>query len=131
MVNRLFDETFGHHAGPGELTSAGMWSPPVDICETDKEFLVHAEVPEVKRSDINIRVKGHTLIIEGERRLQRTLMEVCHRIERSYGTFQRSFLLPGAVDQDRITATLRDGILKIVLPKKGEPTKKQIEITGT
>jgi HSP20 family protein len=130
-INRLFEDALGDRAGATELTRAGVWSPAVDIGETGEEFIVMAELPDVKQSDIGIRVKGNTLIIEGERRPQRTLMEGYHRIERAYGRFQRSFLLPGLVDQNSMTATLRDGILKIVLPKKTESKKRQIVITET
>lgn len=130
MVNRLFDDMPGRYED-GELTRAGMWSPAVDICETEEEFLVSAELPELEQSDIDIRVSGQTLVIEGERNLRRTLVESCHRIERSYGTFRRSFLLPQAVDRDKMTTVLRDGILRIVLPKKSGITRRKIEVTGT
>jgi HSP20 family protein len=116
-VNRLFENALG--AGGEDTTSGGTWSPAVDICETESEYVVKAELPEVKRSDIDIRIRGNTLTIEGERKLRRTVMEGYHRLERIYGRFRRSFLLPGALDQDSITASLKDGILKIVLPKKG------------
>ncbi len=127
-VNRLFEETPGIGRPPGEGASGCTWSPIMDVYETEKEFLVKAEVPEVKQPDIEIKVRDNMLTIEGERRLQRTLMEGYHRIERAHGRFRRSFLLPGSVDQDNITATLKDGILKIVLPKKSNAVKKQIEI---
>ncbi len=127
-VNRLFEDA----AGPGvqDLTSGGAWSPSVDICETETEFLVMAEVPGVKRSDMDIRVRGNALTIEGERRLHRAVMEGYHRLERVCGKFHRSFLLPGSVDQDSITASLKDGILKIVLPKKGDVTDTRRERTA-
>ncbi len=124
-VNRLFENAAG--SGAQDPTSGGAWSPTVDICETETEFLVLAEVPEVKRSDIDIRVRGHALTIEGERKLRRSLMEGYHRLERVYGKFHRSFLLPGSVDQDRITASLKDGILRIVLPKKEDIVGEQRE----
>jgi HSP20 family protein len=126
-VNRLFEDATG--SGGQDPLAGGTWSPVVDICETETEYLVRAEVPEVKRSDIDIRVRGNTLTIEGERKLRRTGMEGYHRLERVYGRFQRSFLLPGSVDQDSITALLKDGILKIVLPKKRETIEKRREVT--
>jgi len=127
-VNRLFEDAFGAGESGGDVTLLGTWSPAVDIYETETEFLVKAEIPEVKQSEIDIRVKGNTLSIEGERRPRRSMREGYHRVERVYGRFQRTFLLPGSVDQERIAATLRDGILKIVLPKKEETVKKHIEI---
>lgn len=123
-VSRLFEDTF-----ITERSTGGTWSPAVDIYETEAEFVVKAEVPEVKQSDIYIRVIDKTLMIEGERKPHRTVMEGYHRIERAYGKFQRSFLLPDTVEQDNIRATLKDGILNIVLPKKGEMIPRQIKIT--
>jgi HSP20 family protein len=127
-VNRLFDDALGTGEKGGDVSQAGTWSPAVDIYETETEFLVKAEIPEVKQSEIDIRVKGNTLSIEGERRPHRSMREGYHRVERVYGRFQRSFLLPGSVDQEKITATLKDGILKIVVPKKEETVKTHIEI---
>ena len=127
-INRLFEGAFGDPEGPSELM--GVWSPTVDIGETGEEFIVTAEVPEMKQSEIDIEVRGNTLIMRGERKPRRVSMEGYHRIERAYGRFQRSFLLPGLVDQDGITATLKDGVLKIVLPKKAGSKRRQVEITG-
>ncbi len=127
-VNRLFENADGSVLQ--DPASGGTWSPAMDICETETEFLVRAEVPEVKRSDIDILVRGNILTIQGERKLHRAVMEGYHRLERACGRFQRSFLLPGSVDQDNITASLKDGILKIVLPKKGDTKDKQIEATA-
>jgi len=127
-VNRLFEDSMGGIASPEE-TGGGTWSPVVDIYEAGTEFVVEAELPEVQQSDIDIKVLNYTLTIEGERRLRRAIMEGYHRIERAYGWFSRSFLLPSSVDQDTITATLKDGVLRVVLPKKMEVLPKQIEIT--
>ena len=124
-VNRLFEEAVGGASEAGE--AAGTWSPVVDIYETESEFVVKAELPEVKQSDIIIKVEENTLVIEGERKLQQAI-EGYHRIERAYGRFTRSFLLPGSVDQCAIKAALKDGILDIVLPKKLEILPRQIEI---
>jgi len=127
-VNRLFEDALGVGGNMGDAALAGTWSPAVDICETQTEFLVKAEIPEVKESEIDIRVKGNTLSIEGERKPHRSMGEGYHRVERVYGRFQRTFLLPRSVDQEKIAATLRDGILRIVLPKREDTVKKHIEI---
>lgn len=126
-VNRLFEDSLVAGRTAGEAV-AGTWSPVVDIYETENEFVVKAEVPEVKQSDIDIRVQNKTLTINGERKLSDAVMEGYHRIECAYGKFARSFLLPCSVDQDNIKATLKDGILRIILPKKVEVLPKQIEI---
>lgn len=130
-VNRLFEDALGSGGSARDAASAGTWSPAVDICETETEFLVNAEVPDVLRGDIDIRITGSTVTIEGERRMHGTVMEGYHRIERAYGRFQRSFPLPGLVDQDKVTATLKDGILEIVLPKRDDASRRQIEVAGT
>lgn len=126
-VNRLFEDSLVAGRSAGEA-AGGTWSPVMDIYETETEFIVRAELPEVKQSDIDIKVKDNTLTINGERRLHSAIMEGYHRIERAYGRFARSFLLPGSVDQDNIKATLKDGILQIILPKKVEVLPRQIEI---
>lgn len=126
-MSRLFDDTLIAE-NSGVITTGGTWSPVVDIYETETEFVVKAEVPEVKQSDMDIRVIDNTLIIKGERRPLRTVMEGYYRIERAYGKFQRSFLLPGSVDQDNIKATLMDGVLNIVLSKKEKVVSRQAEI---
>ena len=126
-VNRLFDHATGG-AEAKEESGSGLWAPVVDIYETGSEFFVEAELPEVKQSDIDIKVQGNALTIEGERKLRRAVKEGYHRIERSYGRFSRSFPLPSSVDQESIKATLKDGVLRIILPKKMEVFPKQIEI---
>lgn len=125
-VNRLFEDTLV--TGEAEREPAGTWSPRADMYETDAELVVKAELPEVEQSDIDIRIKDNTLIIEGERKLRRTITEGYHRIERSSGRFVRSFLLPCFIEQDNIKATLKDGILQIILPKKIAAQPKQVEI---
>lgn len=128
-VNRLFEDTMTTVGGGHDLVSPGLWSPVVDIYETENEFIVEAEVPDVKQTDIDIRVDDNTLVLEGERKPQRAVMEGYHRIERAYGRFQRSFLLPRSVDREHIKASLKDGVLKIILSKREETAARQIEIT--
>ncbi len=129
-VNRLFDDFF---RGPAfskedELTSSS-WVPAVDIFETEKELVLKAELPEMKESDISLNVENNILTLRGERSLEKeTREEDYHRIERSYGSFHRSFTLPSTVDREKIRATYQDGVLKISLPKKEELKPKQIKI---
>ena len=128
-VNRVFDTAMGGVEAKEEPGS-GLWSPVVDIYETGSEIIVEAELPEVKQSDMDIKVRDNTLTIEGERKLRRAVKEGYHRIERAYGKFSRSFSLSGSVDQGSVKATLKDGVLRIILPKKGEELLKRIEING-
>jgi HSP20 family protein len=128
-MNRLLDERFGRMRTPEESLDGGIWSPAVDIYETEKDIVLKAELPEVKEKDIDIRLENNTLTLRGERRFEKeTQEENYHRLERSYGTFSRSFTLPTTVDQEGINAEYKDGVLKITLPKKAEIKPKQIKV---
>ncbi|MBA4348490.1 MAG: heat-shock protein Hsp20 [Thermodesulfovibrio sp.] len=122
-INKIFEDT---QTRTGEGKSAG-WIPVVDIYETPAEFVVKAELPEVKNPDINIKVEGNILRISGERTLQREGRNY-HQVERPYGVFSRTFILPVTVDHENIKANLEDGILEIILPKKEEEMPRHIEI---
>ncbi|MBI3592965.1 MAG: Hsp20/alpha crystallin family protein [Nitrospirae bacterium] len=122
-VNRLFEDV---PSRPGEVEPV-VWAPVVDIYETPEEFVVTAELPDVNETDINIRVEDNMLRISGERRSHREGKSY-YQVERYSGVFSRSFILPSTVDRNSIKATLKDGILNIVLPKKAEELPKHIEI---
>ena len=118
-MNRLFDESVRNVRTGDEALSSATWSPAVDIYETANEVVVKAELPEVNQSDIDIQVENNTLTLRGERKFDKeTKQENFHRIERAYGVFSRSFTLPSTVDQERIKADYKDGILRISLPKR-------------
>jgi len=129
-MNRLFDETLQRtRSREEEDISAGLWAPPVDIYETENEIVLKAELPEIDQKDIEIKVEDNSLTIRGERRFdQETKKENYHRIERAYGKFSRSFSLPNTIDQEKIKASYKDGILKLVMPKKEEKKPKQITV---
>ena len=128
-MNRLFDESVRNVRTGDEALSSATWSPAVDIYETDSEVVLKAELPEVNQKDIDIQVENNTLTLRGERKLDKeTKHETFHRIERAYGIFSRSFTLPSTVDQERIKADYRDGILRISLPKREESKPKQIKV---
>ncbi|MBW2038519.1 MAG: Hsp20/alpha crystallin family protein [Deltaproteobacteria bacterium] len=125
-MNRLFEETFSR--GPKEA-EVGVWSPAVDILEKGEEIILKMEVPEVDQRDIDIKMEGNILTIKGERKLEEgTKREDYHRLERPYGNFNRSFSLPNTVDQGKIKAGYKDGVLRVILPKKEETKPKQIEV---
>jgi HSP20 family protein len=105
------------------------WSPAVDIYETQDYFVLTAEVPGVRRSDIDVKVVDGNLILRGERRWEGDVKgEHFHRLESSYGKFERIFSLSEKVDADQITAELDHGVLKVTLPKRAKGGSKQIEI---
>jgi len=131
-VNRLFEDVLVEMESTGEGGSVS-WSPRVDIYETDEEFVVNAEIPGVNEKGLDIKVEGNTLVIKGYRPHVHALSPEegggkYHMVECSYGAFKRSFLLPEGVDAGAITATLRDGILRVVLPKRSRETARNIRI---
>jgi HSP20 family protein len=104
------------------------WSPAVDIYETAASFVLTAEVPGVKSSEIDIKVVDHNLILRGERRWERDVHgENVHRLENSYGKFERSFTLSETIDAEKISAQLQRGVLRVELPKR-EQAGRQIQI---
>jgi HSP20 family protein len=127
QMNRLFelsrDRTFAEPFEPG------AWQPPVDVYEDDDEVVVKMELPEVEQADVEVRIEEQTLVIEGERKLEREEQrQNYHRIERGYGPFRRSFSLPATVDQERVSASCERGVLRVVLPKKAAAAPRQIEV---
>jgi len=129
-VNRLFEDVLVDMDGEGRSVS---WSPRVDIYETGDDFVVNAELPGVTEKNLDIKVEGNTLVIKGYRPNLHGLSSEgsggrYHMVECTYGAFKRSFLLPESIDADRITAMLKDGILKIVLPKKSRDIVRNIRI---
>jgi HSP20 family protein len=130
-MNRLFDEAFRGVQRPGEEDWAlgGSWAPLVDIYEHEGSIVLKAELPGVEPKDVDIRVENNVLTLRGERRLDTEVKrENCHRIERAYGAFSRSFTLPSVVDTEQIKAEYKDGVLRLVLPTKAEAKPKQIAI---
>jgi len=125
QLNRLF-EPFARVADE-ELVS-GNWVPPVDVAETQDKILVRAELPGMRQEEIAIEFENGLLSIRGERKLEKDPSVNYHRIERSYGTFVRSFTLPRTIDPERIAASYRDGVLEVEVPKKEEAKPKQIRI---
>ena len=128
-MNRLFDDSVrGMRPGEEGLASA-IWSPAVDIYETENEVILKAELPEINQKDIDIQVENNTLVLRGERKFEKEAKrENFHRIERAYGNFSRSFTLPNTIDQEKIRADYKDGILKVMMPKREEIKPKQIKV---
>ena len=127
-MNRMFEDA-GRGWRGDEPSSTTTWSPAVDIYETENEIQVQAELPGVDRKDIALNLEKNVLTLKGERRFEKeTKQENYHRIERAYGGFSRSFSIPAIVDEEKIRADYKDGILKIALPKKEQVKPKQIPI---
>jgi len=127
-MNRLFDDA-GRGWRADEPAATTTWSPAVDIFETEGEIVVKAELPGMERKDITLHLENNVLSLRGERKFEKeTKDENYHRIERSYGAFSRSFAIPATVDEEKIRADYKDGVLNIVLPKKEQARPKQIKI---
>ena len=126
QINRLFSETFDRSTDEGSLTT---WAPAVDIYETEQELVVKADLPDVKPEDLDIRVENNILTIRGERKLEKKVKENNYlRIERSYGSFSRSFSLANTVNTEAIKADYKDGVLTLSIPKREEAKPKQIKV---
>jgi HSP20 family protein len=112
-------------------TPTTAWSPAVDILENENELKVIAEVPGMELKDIEVTFENNILTIKGERRFEHETKEKdYHRVEREYGTFNRSFSVPPVVDADRIRADYKDGMLNIILPKKEVAKPKGIRVNA-
>jgi HSP20 family protein len=115
--------------GEREALAGIDWSPRVDISETDKEFVIKAEIPEVNKEDVNVSVDNGVLSIRGERKQEKEGKgKKHHRVERFYGCFARSFVLPDNIDEEKIKAKFKDGMLHLRLPKTEEAKPKSVEI---
>lgn len=123
-VGTMFDKD-GHNIA--------KWSPTADISETNKEYLVKAEIPDVEKEDIYVSVQDGTLKIEGERKhVSEEQDETYHRVESVYGKFSRSFALPADVDEEHVEAGYKKGVLHVHLPKVEEaPAEKAVKIEIT
>ena len=129
-LNSFLDEAisgFPFNAESGALTSA--WTPAVDVFEEKEAVKIVAELPGVKPEDVKISLENQTLTVRGEKRqVAEEKTERVHRYERTYGSFERTFALPGTVDADRIEASFTDGLLTVTLPKVERALPRQIEI---
>jgi HSP20 family protein len=111
------------------VLSRGEWMPPVDIYEDEHDLVVVAELPDVRREDIQLTVERQMLTLRGERRLQQDVKEdQYHRVERQYGAFVRTFSLPDTIDGANAKADYKDGLLTIRLPRRQEARPKQIQV---
>ena len=132
-MNRLFDESArGAARGREEEWATGTWAPAVDIYEQGGDLVLKAELPGVDPKDVELRIENNVLTLRGDSKVDGEVKkENYHRVERSYGTFSRSFTLPSTVDTVNVKADYKDGVLRITLPKREEAKPKQIQINVT
>lgn len=127
-MNRLFN---GLAKRRGDYGAGEEWVPAVDISETDEGFIVTADVPGITSEDIKITVSNNVLTLRGEKKnVREESKENFHRVERVYGSFERTFSLPSSVDSDNIRASYRNGVLEVKLPKSKEAKPQEIKIEG-
>jgi HSP20 family protein len=128
-VNRLFDSFFGRPTATGTAAGSRMWMPVLDMYETKDDLLLYFELPGVREKDVSLSITGDLLTVRGERPFRLELKDDhAYHIERVYGRFERSVQLPMPVQADRVTATYRDGMLEVKLPKADEVKSKEIKI---
>ncbi len=126
-VNRMFGDSLSRFTG-GE--AVGTWYPPVDISEEVDRVVLRAEIPGVSRDDIDINVENGTITLRGEKKHEKQIdRENAYRVERFYGTFSRSFVLPTTINAEAIKATYKDGVLEVILPKAEEARPRKIQVS--
>ena len=130
MQNRLFGRRLALKKDAGEeALTVAEWLPAVDIAEDDKEYTIKVELPGVNKEDVRVSVEGGVLSITGERKAEKEEKnKKYHRIERSYGSFARSFTLPEGAAGDKVGAEFKDGVLRVHLPKDEAAKQKSIEV---
>ena len=127
-LNRIFEVQMNPGGSESE-SSPGAWTPAADFYAREDALVLQVELPGLELSDIAVEVRERLLLLSGQRRFTRDVKEEhYHRIERSYGQFQRSFRLPCAVDRDGVQATYQNGLLEVVLPRTREPAARKIAV---
>lgn len=128
-MNKMFNSSL---AGWGDRDTGlleGVWSPAIDVYDSKDNVMVKADIPGMKKEEIEVSVHGDTLIIKGEKKQEKEVKEKDYvRTERFYGSFNRAITLPGAVDASKVNASYKNGVLELVLPKKEESKPKQLKI---
>ncbi|MFZ3217297.1 MAG: Hsp20/alpha crystallin family protein [Candidatus Acidiferrales bacterium] len=129
QLNRFFGSNLPVR---GEGSALTAWAPNVDIYETENELVLKADLPDINEKDLDVRVANNMLTITGERKFEEKVKEDAYlRIERTYGSFSRSFGLPNTVNTEAIKAEYKNGVLTVELPKRAEAKPKQVKINVT
>ena len=127
-MNRLFRESYSPE-GPEEALTTTSFAPPVDIYEDEHNITLKLEAPGIDEKDIDVRIDNNTLTVHGERKIEKEEKEEnFRRVERQYGSFTRSFTLPGSIDPEQVSADYHNGVLNIKLAKKAEAKAKLIKV---
>jgi HSP20 family protein len=128
-LNRMFARPATRTANGKETMIVADWTPSVDISETEGEYQIKAEIPDVKKEDVKVTLEDGVLTIQGQRKYEKEEKgKKFHRIERSYGSFVRTFSLPDVIDEEKVKAEFKDGVLNLHLPKSEKAKPKAIEV---
>jgi len=128
-LNRIFGRPDATHSNGKEMLMVADWIPLVDISETDGEFEIRAELPEVRKEDLKVTLEDGVLTLQGERRQEHEERgRKIHRSERPYGRFVRSFSIPDVVDDTKMRAEFKNGVLYLRLPKSEKAKPRAIEV---
>lgn len=128
-LNRMFARPVASRTNGKETMIVADWTPSVDISETEGEYQINAEIPDVKKEDVKVTLEDGVLTIQGERKHEKEEKgKKFHRIERSYGSFVRTFSLPDVIDEEKVKAEFKDGVLNLHLPKSEKAKPKAIEV---
>jgi HSP20 family protein len=128
-LNRLFNQPLGRRLPEDEGSLLAEWAPAIDVQETDGEYLIKADLPEVKKEDVRVELQDGMICLQGERKQEKEEKgKKFHRIERAYGRFERRLALPSEVDVQKVAAEFKDGVLRVHLPKSASVKPKSVEV---
>jgi len=127
-LGRIFDDALSKYTDQGDGSKCG-WSPPTDIYETDKDLVLKVELPGVDAKDVGVEINDNLLTLKGQRKMRSNVEgEHYHRMEFSYGFFQRTFTLPVAVEGKKVKASFKNGVLEVLVPKAGSVKARRIKV---
>jgi HSP20 family protein len=131
-LNRIFGRSTARAESGQEMLAVADWSPSIDISETDAAYLIKAEIPGVKKEDAKVTIQDGMLTIQGERKMEKEEKgKKFHRVERSYGSFVRSFRIPDNADENSVKAEFKDGMLNVTLAKSAKAKAKSVNVAVT
>ena len=129
-LNRIFGQSLARSESGQNMLAVADWAPSVDISETDSAYLIKGEIPGVKKEDVKVTIQDGMLTIQGERKQEKEEKgKKFHRIERSYGSFVRSFRVPDDADENSVKAEFKDGMLNVTLPKSEKAKARAVNIS--
>jgi HSP20 family protein len=131
-LNRIFGRASSRTESSREMLGMADWTPSVDISETDTAYLIKGEIPGVKKEDVKVTIQDGMLTIQGERKMEKEEKDKkFHRIERSYGSFVRSFRVPEDADENQVKAEFKDGMINVTLTKSAKAKTKAVNVAVT